>query len=386
MNGINIVTANFSNGGRQCITRKLFQYDYGQKVQIKGLNLPQSFEFHISNTNNPLSSSNIFLGRKNEIEIPDEFLISGEDIYIWIFLHQTVNDGETRYTINIPIQKRPKIESKQPTPVEKNVVDQLISSLEEKIDEMSDATEEAKDTFLKYPKIIDDYWYVYDIETKSWINSEVKALGENDVGIKEVRFNDNYSLTIIFTDDSVFNTPSIRGEKGEQGVQGIQGIQGEKGDPGDDYVLTEADKEEIASLATVKDVQVNNASLLDSEGVANIPIASSTDYGVVQTNTSYGTGMYNGKLFISKASNAQVKGGTEFYKPIVPETQHESAFYGLAKAAGDTTQSVSSNAVGTYTDEAKSAIKNMLGASEVQIETVNGTAPIHTVVLITSNG
>ena len=39
MKGINTITANFSNGGRWCITRKLFQYDYGQKVLIKGLNL-----------------------------------------------------------------------------------------------------------------------------------------------------------------------------------------------------------------------------------------------------------------------------------------------------------------------------------------------------------
>lgn len=118
MKGINTITANFSNGGRQCITRKLFQYDYGQKVLIKGLTLPQSFEFHISNSNNPKTSSNIFLGNNNEIIIPDEYLTSGEDIYIWIFLHQTVNDGQTRYTINIPIQKRPKAESKEPTQVE----------------------------------------------------------------------------------------------------------------------------------------------------------------------------------------------------------------------------------------------------------------------------
>jgi len=33
----------------------------------------------------------------------------------------------------------------------------------------------------------------------------------------------------------------------------------------------------------------------------------------------------------------------------------------LAKAAGDTTQAASSNYVGTYTDEAKTAIKSMLG-------------------------
>ena len=214
MKGINIITADFSNGGRQCITRKLFQYDYGQKVLIKGLNLSQPFEFHISNSNNPKASSNIFLGNNNEIIIPDEYLISGEDIYIWIFLHQTTSDGQTRYTINIPIQKRPKAESKEPTQVEQNVIDQLISSLEQKVDEISTATEQAKDTFLKYPKIVNNYWYAYDIQTKNWINTEVKALGEDGLGIKEVSFNNDYTLTITFTDDTFYTTPSIRGKTG----------------------------------------------------------------------------------------------------------------------------------------------------------------------------
>ena len=38
-------------------------------------------------------------------------------------------------------------------------------------------------------------------------------------------------------------------------------------------------------------------------------------------------------------------------------------FYGLAKIAGDTTQAASSNPVGTYTEQAKIAIKTMLGIS-----------------------
>lgn len=220
MKGINTITANFSNGGRQCITRKLFQYDYGQKVLIKGLNLPQSFEFHISNSNSPKASSNIFLGNNNEIIIPDEYLTSGEDIYIWIFLHQTTSDGQTRYTINIPIQKRPKAEGKEPTQVEQNVIDQLISSLEQKVNEISTATEQAKDTFLKYPKIVDDYWYIYDIQTQDWINTEVKALGEDGVGIRDIFFNNDYTLTITFTDNNVFTTESLRGEKGQKGDTG----------------------------------------------------------------------------------------------------------------------------------------------------------------------
>ena len=39
----------------------------------------------------------------------------------------------------------------------------------------------------------------------------------------------------------------------------------------------------------------------------------------------------------------------------------DDVFYGLAKAAGDTTQASSGNPVGTYTEEAKAAIRAMLG-------------------------
>ena len=603
MKGINTITANFSNGGRQCITRKLFQYDYGQKVLIKGLNLPQSFEFHISNSNNPKASSNIFLGNNNEIIIPDEYLISGEDIYIWIFLHQTTSDGQTRYTINIPIQKRPKAESKEPTQVEQNVIDQLISSLEQKVDEISTATEQAKDTFLKYPKIVDDYWYAYDIQTKNWINTEIKALGEDGVGIRDVSFNNDYTLTITFTDGGVFTTESLRGEKGQKGdtgatphfgpvttitvpagepasaeikgteenllltfkiprgargeqgpqgiqgetglqgpqgpkgdkgQQGIQGIQGPKGDKGDvgeqgpqgiqgqtgatgpqgqkgdkgdqgmqgaqgpkgdtgetgpagpkgdtpvkgvDYWTT-ADKEQIiegvltsqditdlkdqidskadalnysnpvqgfaltaktiengkvtewdfgetggikmhicssseygaesripvisepdektiylvpasyqpsnnmftewvyvnntweifGSVAVdlsgyLTDVQINGASIV-TDGVANVPIASSSNLGVSKCSPSLGINVRtDGYLNIVSANSTAIKNGNAQYLPVTTTSQHESAFYGLAKVAGYDEKN-SALPVGTYTQEAKAAIKNMLGINE----------------------
>lgn len=42
---------------------------------------------------------------------------------------------------------------------------------------------------------------------------------------------------------------SLKGEPGEKGDPGAKGNPGEKGDPGDDYVLTEADKTEIAEQA-----------------------------------------------------------------------------------------------------------------------------------------
>jgi hypothetical protein len=81
-----------------------------------------------------------------------------------------------------------------------------------------------------------------------------------------------------------------------------------------------------------------------------------TGYGIKATSTGY--------LVTAKPASSTIKTGTNTYQPLVPFVQHESAFYGLAKAAGDSTQSASSNAVGTYTDAAKIAIQKMLGVYE----------------------
>lgn len=113
----------------------------------------------------------------------------------------------------------------------------------------------------------------------------------------------------------------------------------------------------------VKDVQVNGASILQ-DGVVNIPAASPTTRGVVIVDSGRGIitdATPAGRLSIVAASSYEAKTGIQQYRPITPVRQHESTFYGLAKAAGDTTQSASSNAVGQYTDEAKEAIAKMLG-------------------------
>ena len=117
----------------------------------------------------------------------------------------------------------------------------------------------------------------------------------------------------------------------------------------------------------VTDVQVDGTSILNN-GVANVPVAGENTIGVVKV--AFGSqGLYvhstTKQLIISKASDANVKTGTESMKPIVPSNQHMSTFYGLAKAAGDSTQSSSSNSVGTYTDNAKDAIQQMLGVDSL---------------------
>ena len=116
----------------------------------------------------------------------------------------------------------------------------------------------------------------------------------------------------------------------------------------------------------VDDVQINGQSIV-TDGVANIPVVTpngSVTLGLVRPQVGLGTAVAsNGGLAVVKANASQVKAGTNEYAPIVPQFQHQSTFYGLAKAAGDTTQSQSSNAVGNYTDNAKDKIQTMLGVS-----------------------
>lgn len=84
--------------------------------------------------------------------------------------------------------------------------------------------------------------------------------------------------------------------------------------------------------------------------------------------------MVNGELKTNIADDAQVKTGADMYNIIAPSNAHAASFYGLAKAAGDTTQSQSNNAVGTYTDQAKTAIQNMLGVTDNLDEKVDKVA------------
>ena len=111
---------------------------------------------------------------------------------------------------------------------------------------------------------------------------------------------------------------------------------------------------------------VGNTQIDLSNYVQKTDYATANEAGVVRVSGS-GNGIsidQFGAIKIYPAQSNIVKTADNTnaskYQPITPSKQHESTFYGLAKAAGDTTQSQSDNAVGTYTNEAKAAIQQML--------------------------
>ena len=130
-NPLNITTAAFG-GLREVTTAPLWQWDYGQILQITGLDLPQAFEVHFSNSRK--SGETITqIGTDSQVVIPDMYLTSGADIYAFVFLHDGLTDGETEYVIKIPVRERPEPSDIEPTPEQQDAITEAIAALNDAV-------------------------------------------------------------------------------------------------------------------------------------------------------------------------------------------------------------------------------------------------------------
>ena len=324
----NIITATFTDDSRVARTRYAYQYDYGQLLKVEGIeDLPSAFEVHFSN--DEFGTATTQIGTDSLVSIPDAYLLPGTMIFAWIFLHSGEDDGETVYRIKIPVRARAEVSDTPPTPQEQSVITETISALNAGVARAEAAAEEIE-------------------------NMEVEAETLQPGSSAYSDWSDG-TLTLGIP----------RGDKGEKGDPGTGvptgGTQGQ--------VLTKKssadnDTEWADPSGAVTDVQVRGESVV-TDGVATIPVSGTSQYGVVRTMANGGLST-NGYLAIQRADPNKIKSGVEQYAPIVPNTQHYSAFYGLAKAAGHDERS-SSLALGTYSEEAKTAIKTMIGVEDPEI-------------------
>lgn len=139
---------------------------------------------------------------------------------------------------------------------------------------------------------------------------------------------------------------------------------------------TKTDVDEILE-DYVDDVQIDGTSIVQ-DGVANVPVASNTTLGAVKVVSSYGIRISNGFLSIQKCSESMLRNPsgstTSELRPVTADMSDMATFFSLARIAGDTTQGASENAIGIYTDDAKTAIRTMLGVDATSIlqEVENG--------------
>lgn len=448
---LNIITAKFCSGATQTWTEEAWQYDYGQVLQFDGLDLPEAYQVHFSNA--PMSGTTITqIGGADGVTVPDQFFLTGETIYAWVFLHEGEDDGETVYMVTIPVKKRPQPSDDVPTPVEQSAIDQAIAAL-------NIAVEKAEDAIEHYPTIIDGTWHVWDVDEEEYVDTGVEAQGEQGQpgqpgrdgtdgqdGRDGTDGQDGFSPIIIVTDitgghrvtitdaagtqtfDVMNGQPGTPGRDGTDGTDGysptvtvteitgghrvtITDAQGQhtfdvmdgsdasvtvdsalsttSENPVQNKVITEelnSTKEDLSQKITSPQTAGTQGQVLTSDGqggqswqtpadcdVTDVRLSSNSvvNNGVANIVTSSAFGVYTdpnypNQLRVYAAQSGDIKSPAYNndcrHRPIVPYNQHESVFYGLAKAAYDTTQSQSSNAVGTYTEDAKSKISDMLNA------------------------
>ena len=372
----NIVVAAFG-GSKVVRTAAAWQWDYGQILRFEGLDLPNSFQVHFSNQNE-VGTAKEQIGTNNEVEIPYEYLKTGQTIYAWVFLHAGANDGETVYAIIIPVNKRPQPTDEPPTPAEQTAIDQAIAALNAGVQAAQEAAESAEEAVANVQQTVDN--------ALEAAKESGEFDGEDGVSPTATVTPTTTGATITVTDAQGTTTAQIsNGQDGKPGTPGAPGTDGISPTitvtditGGHRVTITDATgphsfdvMDGDSAEVPVQDVQVNGVSVL-RDGVANVPAAVNRGAtGVVKINQSLGITEALGTLTLSEANLNVIKPGVNGYYAVSPKHQHESTFYGLAKAAGDSTQSASSNSVGQYTESAKSAISEMLSGSV----SVSGTTP-----------
>ena len=135
----NVITATFKYGNNEATTKPLTQIDYGQILKFDGIDLPASYEVHFANDKiNDVALA--MIGDSEGVKIPNALLQTGKYVFAWVYLHTGEDDGETVYTVTIPVTPRSTVDYDLPTEEEQSIITQAIAALQK----ATKATEDAQ--------------------------------------------------------------------------------------------------------------------------------------------------------------------------------------------------------------------------------------------------
>lgn len=401
---INELMVTYSGYARKTTTQPRYQYDIGQ-VLVFNADFPSVFEVHLQSGE---SKVKVIANDKRAL-LPDSLLEVGENIRGWMYL-PTSESANTLFEFEIPVIKRPQGEEVTPTPQEQGIIEQAIELINSKLADLSSAVTRAEQAAERAEEAAEgasggSITQEVDPTVPQWakeptkptytavevgalpsdtpiptVPSKVSAL-ENDKGYitnlvddlanyylkSETHTKDEVAqlLTTIkqFKYEVVTELPTASADTINKIYLVPSEIQAEQNIK-DEFITIESGGayawEQIGSTAIDLSDYVKNTDLAIPGGTAGIvQIDYSDQSGLMLTNP------YK-KLRLNVAELADIKAArSNSRKPIIPSNAYQAVFYGLAKAAGDTTQAVSDNAVGVYTDEAKAAIQSMLGIDDL---------------------
>ena len=206
----NIITANFSSGGTSATTAPLWQWDYGQVLCITGIDLPAAFEVHFS-TNRSGGVSTVAVGADGQVTIPNMLLTIGKNLNAWIYLSDAQGEGETEYSITIPVKARPMPETYDA---------EVTGEFDDVVRQVNEYAEQADQSAQAASLSATEASEAADLLRNASATATTLTPGS--------------PATVTLTDGVfAFGIPEgEQGEKGEPGEPGAEGPQGPKGDTG----------------------------------------------------------------------------------------------------------------------------------------------------------
>ena len=243
------------------------------------MQLPPSYEVHFSNEKD-VGTAKTQIGNSTGVNIPDEYIKNGNQIYFWIFLHDGANDGETEYAGIIPILAKPNVTDAPPTPVEQSVITETIAALNEGIEHVDGIAEQM-------PQDIQDAL------------REAKESGEFDGPQGEQGIQGEQGPQGEKGDKGEKGDPGIPGTNGRDGEKGDKGDKGEKGDTGEPFTVKMTFPSIAAMEAYVPDPEHGKPVINSGEFVMITSTVSDPDNAKLYIKTDLG---YS---FITDLSGAQ---------------------------------------------------------------------------------
>ena len=147
----NVVNAVFG-ATKKTKTDPIFQYDYGNKLQFVGVELPSSYEVHFANYN--YGESGVMIGDSTGVEIPYEYTKNYGRVFAWVFIHENEDVGWTKYLAEIPVVQRAKPSYDPVDPYEQSIVEQLVSTVEGLQDDVTGVQEDVETLQQKKADVI----------------------------------------------------------------------------------------------------------------------------------------------------------------------------------------------------------------------------------------
>lgn len=218
-----IHSAEVDFGGRHSLTSPVHLMQYDKSLPLVAVKLYlNGMPFKLSNG----ASVNLRVGKRDGTTVYNPVLgcdVSRTMVYCEMTKQICSEYGPTPAILELMIGENIAGSSYLLLDIAKNPVQEGSVESSNEYKTIMEVVADAKQALDKVPIIQNGTFWTWDTSTGAYVDTGISAAGEQGDtgnGIEDCILNDDYTLTINFTDGSSYTTPSIRGPVGPKGATG----------------------------------------------------------------------------------------------------------------------------------------------------------------------